>query len=477
MDADNTYHPYSGADILRYLDGRMTSQEMRQLELAAMDDPFLEDAIDGYREAYANSSKEKLIAGLEAAQAYKAEQKYKVEVEDEEKEKERKAIVIPFWRKKAFQMAVAATVVLGTGWYIFSVTNNGGPFKSEEKQAIVATTTTDSATPAEVSTELAKADATKSQYKATDTDATPSTGNTVVSDLATISKTKDLPQLPAAAPGAPVTLSNNEIAAAENLDERANHADSSFRESIAARKQSVTESKKTEKAFDDAVATVVIPTTSAKSRGLSQQHLEDTKLQKISGLVVDGEKYPLDNITLRIKGAPGTTLSDELGRFEMILPDTNATLIASGAGYKTKEFNTKSSVGFSNKKLELQLEPERSLEEEVVMGYMKKRAAGNAKQIVLEMDTTEAAPVGGWDNFTKYVKQNKRFKDRPGSLSIAVVINFEVDKNGKPSEFDIIKSGGDAYDKEAIRLLKEGPIWKIKIEGEETGAVKITMVL
>ena len=39
---------YSAADIARYHKGQMTAKEMHALEKAALDDPFLADAIEGY---------------------------------------------------------------------------------------------------------------------------------------------------------------------------------------------------------------------------------------------------------------------------------------------------------------------------------------------------------------------------------------------------------------------------------------------
>ena len=47
----NDQSPYSGFnsdDIRRYLSGKMSREEMYQLEKAALDDPFLADAIEGF---------------------------------------------------------------------------------------------------------------------------------------------------------------------------------------------------------------------------------------------------------------------------------------------------------------------------------------------------------------------------------------------------------------------------------------------
>src|SRR5690242_12141025 len=49
-DADK-HITYSLADIQRYLQGGMNAREMHDLERAALEDPFLADALEGYREA------------------------------------------------------------------------------------------------------------------------------------------------------------------------------------------------------------------------------------------------------------------------------------------------------------------------------------------------------------------------------------------------------------------------------------------
>ena len=48
MDNSNDIKTYSADDIARYWEGKMSPQEMHALEAAAMEDPFLADALDGY---------------------------------------------------------------------------------------------------------------------------------------------------------------------------------------------------------------------------------------------------------------------------------------------------------------------------------------------------------------------------------------------------------------------------------------------
>src|ERR687889_370585 len=51
MGSEEIHINYSLADIERYLQGKMTAKEMHAMEKAALRDPFLADAIEGYSEA------------------------------------------------------------------------------------------------------------------------------------------------------------------------------------------------------------------------------------------------------------------------------------------------------------------------------------------------------------------------------------------------------------------------------------------
>ena len=50
MAEPSTHINYTFEDIQRYLQGKMSAAEMHEIEKAALQDPFLSDAIEGYRE-------------------------------------------------------------------------------------------------------------------------------------------------------------------------------------------------------------------------------------------------------------------------------------------------------------------------------------------------------------------------------------------------------------------------------------------
>ncbi len=79
-----------------------------------------------------------------------------------------------------------------------------------------------------------------------------------------------------------------------------------------------------------------------------------------------------------------------------------------------------------------------------------------------EIFSQASGPEGGFEKFEKYLKENLR---RPAAavqagLSGAVSVRFRIQADGRPTDFEITKSLGGGYDEEAIRLLKEGPIWE-----------------
>src|SRR4051812_11586671 len=64
-DANNHIN-YTLADIQRYLQGGMSAREMHDLEQAALEDPFLADALEGYSEADMQQA-EQHLAQIETA--------------------------------------------------------------------------------------------------------------------------------------------------------------------------------------------------------------------------------------------------------------------------------------------------------------------------------------------------------------------------------------------------------------------------
>jgi hypothetical protein len=60
MAEPSTHINYSFEDIQRYLQGKMSAAEMHDIEKAALQDPFLADAIEGFNEANLTTAQQHL---------------------------------------------------------------------------------------------------------------------------------------------------------------------------------------------------------------------------------------------------------------------------------------------------------------------------------------------------------------------------------------------------------------------------------
>lgn len=115
------------------------------------------------------------------------------------------------------------------------------------------------------------------------------------------------------------------------------------------------------------------------------------------------------------------------------------------------------------------------LNEVVVIGYgvskRSKEAAGVAaadyKTKNEDIGYVSASPVDGKESFDKYIEGNIR---KPALLQMGeraiVVVSFTVTSSGVIENIKVIRSQGQEYSDEAMRLIKEGPPWK---PAEENG--------
>ncbi|MES2646273.1 MAG: carboxypeptidase-like regulatory domain-containing protein [Bacteroidota bacterium] len=429
---------YEVADIQRYLAGGMSNAEMREMEMAALEDPFLQDAIDGFSEAYSQYDKTVVNTALKTVTTF----------EPAELREKKDAVVVPIWRRKLVQYAVAASILAGSGWFIFStiqntsrVNENGASYISLVK----ADTIISGRLPQSQPLPMEKTD----QIVAVNSKKLP---QKVEERLNKEERTTS-------------TTSNAILKREENSDTQDDNDSFEF----------LTDQKTIAGKTTDLPTPAPAPQISRASplsslqKGEILNNVNTSAKWSISGKIVDPEKYPLDNITVQVSGSKNSVVSDELGRFEITLPDSNVSLVASGVGFKTKEFKATG----SNEKIELQLEPSAANLSEIVMSrYATKRKVVDTNR--RDIDTSDASPEGGWENFETYILTNKKVKSR-GKVPVMVVLTFEVNKLGRPGEFDIINSGGDSYDNEAIRLMLAGPSWKNKTS-DSTAMAKITLI-
>lgn len=116
------------------------------------------------------------------------------------------------------------------------------------------------------------------------------------------------------------------------------------------------------------------------------------QVRSVTGTVKDDKGAPVIGATVAVKGTPEATYTDDNGKFNVDVTNSNAVLVISSVGYTTKEFK----VGAATN-LDLQIESSAADMEEVVVTALgvkrDKRSIGFAVQQVKAEDVTIAAPV------------------------------------------------------------------------------------
>jgi len=181
----------------------------------------------------------------------------------------------------------------------------------------------------------------------------------------------------------------------------------------------------------------------------------------ITGKVMSAEDDTgVPGVNVILKDSPVGTISDLEGNYSIEVPkDQNATLVFSFIGLETQEIK----IG-DEEEVNVKLEPDFStLSEIVVVGYGESTGEESP-----DYSFTPPTPVGGKITFKKYVRENIKYpEDIEDQIKGTVRLKFTVKTNGAISNMEVLKSLGESFDNEAIRLLLEGPEWKpAQLNGE-----------
>ena len=403
--------------LLDYIRGLRKGKEAHRLEKESMQDPFLADAMDGYKQVEGNHEQriEKLRMQVSAHSA---------------KKKSTYAIT---W-------SIAACLIIGFGissYFLFlkkSMTDE--VFIAEESVSIKLAEPAAPPTPAIPATPTVPATPQKEIALATTkvkTDSTPISEITArqadKKDMIAEIQTTSQPQ------GAPV--------AAVPMMEEVSEETAALQEVVATIDTFESESDKKMKLAK--VATI-----------LPQNNM-------IKGRVTDGKGEPLIGASVTYKGTNIGTITNMNGEFSLVKKDDKKRLTAEYIGYDPVEIQ----VDTSRTMLIAMNENKQALNEVVVVGYGAKK---NKKSTTLGSDAkvkeqTEKEitpqPVIGKRSYQKYLKEHlvRPTDEKCAQVKGKVVLTFLINKEGRPFYIKVKESLCESADKEAIRLIQEGPDW------------------
>ena len=401
--------------LLDYIRGLRKGKEAHRLEKESMQDPFLADAMDGYNQVEGNHEQriEKLRMQVSAHSAKKK-------------------------NTYAITWSIAACLIIGFGissYFLFlkkSMTDE--VFIAEESVSTKLAEPAAPPTPAIPATPTVPATPQKEIALATTkvkTDSTPISEITArqadKKDMIAKIQTTSQPQ------GAPV--------AAVPMMEEVSEETAALQEVVATIDTFESESDKKMKMAK--VATI-----------LPQNNM-------IKGRVTDEKGEPLIGASVTYKGTNIGTITNMNGEFSLVKKDDKKRLTAEYIGYDPVEIR----VDTSRTMLIAMNENKQTLNEVVVVGYGAKKNK-NSTTLGSDAKVKEQAekeitpqPVIGKRSYQKYLKENlvRPADEKCAQVKGKVVLTFLVNKEGRPFYIKVKESLCESADKEAIRLIQEGP--------------------
>jgi hypothetical protein len=110
------------------------------------------------------------------------------------------------------------------------------------------------------------------------------------------------------------------------------------------------------------------------------------------------------------------------------------------------------------------LASERALPSVKMTGVARAAGAASKEKSEASRDYQPPKPVGGIDLFNLFIENNMHNPEPGKSKEQTVSLSFIVYRDSTISDIRIIRSPGDNYSREAIRLIKKGPVWEPALE-------------
>jgi hypothetical protein len=490
MATNNTYQHYTAADIARYHNGQMDAAQMYAMEKQALEDDLLADAIDGYAN-FNTKETEKALSFLQ------------------QKITKTEAKVIPLqqsvanknnWKKFAAAASIAAVAII-LGSIVWNNKKDITVAKNDTVDTKIDTTIkTENGNiggtvvqnidtsrisikpnapqieaPKTINTVFVKPDALKEYYatgtlpvvvvETNDREDFKKKDAGFYDSLAT--PTNTIANKPAAKPAAPVANDDKfgEMAAEKKEYTKENESKLEMRRAPA---NVVYNSNTVLNNTNNGNATITYDfATIDKAKAVTNAKKQNYNNYYFNYKVMDaqGNHIPFANIT--IPSDQLSTYSRVDGRFGLFSTDSVMQINIKAAGFMAQTINLNASTSY--KPITLQEEVATKQDADVVVvGNAKQKALAKSGKIQSVIE--EAEPIDGIDNYATYIVNNINSTDKPQG---EVVLTFDVDKQGDPTNIKIDKSLSTNADEEAIRLLSQGPKWKAKKRKAKKGKVII----
>jgi hypothetical protein len=412
---------FTSADIEKYHKGLLSAKEMHELEKAALEDPFLAEALEGYGAVSVDATAD--LAELQRRLEQRASGSRVLAMPPAKN-------LFKWWR-----VAAAVVILGGVGFLTFKLStsekhNSIAELNKKKKEEAPVTVITDS-------NKISIADSTSIAINNNATAAVKEHNSTKKARVKVLTKKIDTTSVGAG-------LVSTKQSASADINYKQQKKDSGNEMAV--------------HEFAAPVAVEKIESRAARAEGvLNDQQAKRVQAQgnNFTGRVVDARKnaIPFANVT-NTRDNVGT-YADAMGYFILTSPDSVLNVRVRSVGFENGVMQLKNNV--DNR---LVLQDDKSAPDKILAfgntGMNQSRAAN--------VQVEEPEPVDGWTNYNRYMANNINV---PEDLKThhddgQVQVSFDVNDNGEPVNVKVDKSLCKKCDEEAIRLVKQGPKWRQK---------------
>lgn len=443
MDSEKKHIIYTAEDIQKYLAGKLGPAEMHAMEKAALDDAFLAEAMEGYR----GMEEKELDHQLTSLRNnfLKGQSPKVIEMK-------------PASRFMQWKVAAAVLVVCGGLGVTYFLKTRESPQnesiavvtkKNDQANSVVAdsTGTVTNKAPASVTT--------KTKAKSAKPPAIPQADKEVLPDSSFLYR-----------PGKVDKNESKSDAGGGYVDDQA-----AKRNEFATRNEAAPDLKNNAERPQSKSA--IIPDNKVEPPVYPLKTDPEVRV-KFNAQVVGQDGTPLPFAKIIVTKENIGTYTDASGNFRLISSDSLLNIEIKSVGYITGNFTLRSDL--PQNKIVL-AEDDLALREKTVVtrkvsayGHSKKRRSILVRDTVLNVE-----PEDGWHNYDTYITNNLSLPDNFSQKKIhgEVGVSFEVRDDGAITNVKIDKSLCDDCDEAALRVIKEGPRWKVIKGSQGIGKVKV----
>ena len=463
MNTKGNHNNYSAEDIQKYLEGKMSAPEMHAFEKAALEDPFLAEALEGYETTEAEKWQPRLLA---LKQEFAAAQNAKV-------------VYMKPASNRWWKMA-AAVFLIGGGTVLTLILTKKNE-NNNTNEIIIAQNSQPKPEPIPAPA-YADSPSTNVGLNKTKVVAVKEKGsvagesNYTASDMFKADSITNFVYTPAVKPASEEIKDKNP--GNINSDDALKKPD----ENKTNQGNITTNATTNNSRFNNTVSPAPVIGYDVRSAEDVKQKWEADKIQQgrkepplnrnFIAQVVATDNSPLPFANISIKSEDFGTYADVKGNFRLISTDSILNVEVKSVGYQPQYFTLRSGVP-QNKIILAEKQNDRFNDNNLAK---KITPVNTIRRSNLLRDSVEnVEPADGWDNYDTYVRNNIELPDDVTKKNIhgEVEVSFDVNNSGAITNIRIDKSLCTECDEAAKKLIEQGPRWKLKDGKKGKAKVKV----